>query len=236
MKPYAFSLVRQPLAANANAHPLDVLKMKSLLMALGHYEPPAWGLSEYPDPALFGALRQVQRQCGLTIDGMMSPGGETEQALLSSVTVGQADTAIRAAAKALQGMGRNGDAILAHLTPEETKWLNAVTDGASIHPATGLLEFWTDTKIPAQNTGQVAQASPQSQPTPPNWTRGSNKKGWDEKSDSRGHYPIKPGGREAPAPRLEDMTDEEQKKQEMERYLRQHRQRMLKESIGHPVP
>jgi len=232
LKPYTFSLVRQPLAANANAHPLDVLKMKSLLMALGHYEPPAWGLSEYPDPALFDALRQVQRQCGLMVDGMMNPGGETEQMLLSSLSVGQADAAIRAAANALQGMGRNGDAILAHLTPEEAKWLDAVTDGASVHPATGLLEFWIDSKIPAQNTGQVAQASPQSQPTPPSWTRGSNKKGWDEKSDARGHYPITPGGRQALPPRLEDMTDEERRRDIFLKEMKERERRMLLDAIG----
>ncbi|CCQ72003.1 hypothetical protein [Magnetospira sp. QH-2] len=53
-----------------------------------------------------------------------------------------ATLAARHAARALTGMGRYGDTILAHLTPEEARFLHEVTDGGSINPKTGLLEFW----------------------------------------------------------------------------------------------
>lgn len=42
----------------------------------------------------------------------------------------------------LQKMGRNGDSLLAHLNPKEAQLLNRVTDGGSINPKTGLLEFY----------------------------------------------------------------------------------------------
>ena len=44
----------------------------------------------------------------------------------------------------LQGMGRGGDTILAHINPQEAMLLNAVTDGGSINPVTGMPEFFID--------------------------------------------------------------------------------------------
>ena len=44
----------------------------------------------------------------------------------------------------LQGMGRGGDTILAHINPQEAMLLNAVTDGGSINPITGMPEFMID--------------------------------------------------------------------------------------------
>ena len=41
----------------------------------------------------------------------------------------------------LQGMGRGGDTILAHINPQEAMLLDAVTDGGSINPITGMPEF-----------------------------------------------------------------------------------------------
>lgn len=137
----SIALCSRPLAANANAQPFDVLKTKSVLSALGYYEAPEWGISQFPDPALFTALRQFQRIHGLKIDGKMNPGGETEKTLFTALTEDQTNVAVRTAALALQDMGRGGDEILAHITPEEARLLDAVTDGGSVNPATGLLEF-----------------------------------------------------------------------------------------------
>jgi hypothetical protein len=136
-----FTWVSRPLAANVNAQPFDVLKMKSVLSALGYYEAPEWGISQFPDPALFAALRQFQRAYGLKTDGKMNPGGETEKMLFTALTEDQTNAAVRTAALALQNMGRGGDEILAHITPDEALLLDAVTDGGSVNPATGLLEF-----------------------------------------------------------------------------------------------
>ena len=44
----------------------------------------------------------------------------------------------------LQGMGRGGDTILAHINPQEAMLLDAVTDGGSINPVTGMPEFFMD--------------------------------------------------------------------------------------------
>lgn len=131
--------VLRPLAANASANPLDVLKIKSALGVLGHYEAPEWGLSEFPEPSLFQAIQTFQRQHKPQVDGVMKPGGPTEDSLRVSLSPNQTDTALYATARTLQSMGRNGDTILAHLTPGEAQLLDRITDGASINPATGLL-------------------------------------------------------------------------------------------------
>ena len=132
----------KPLAANASAAPLDVVKMKSALGALGHYEAPEWGVSQFPDVALFDAIKAFQKSQGLKVDGMIKPDGETEAALSQAMTPRRAQTALQATAQALQSLGRGGDELLAHITPEEAALLHRVTDGASVNPQTGLLEFF----------------------------------------------------------------------------------------------
>ncbi|PCI41772.1 MAG: hypothetical protein COB46_02305, partial [Rhodospirillaceae bacterium] len=42
----------------------------------------------------------------------------------------------------MQSKGRNGDTILAHISPAEAQLLHDVTDGGSINPETGLPEFF----------------------------------------------------------------------------------------------
>ena len=51
---------------------------------------------------------------------------------------------IREMAALLRGMGRGGDTILAHINPQEAMLLDAVTDGGSINPVTGMPEFFMD--------------------------------------------------------------------------------------------
>jgi hypothetical protein len=58
-------------------------------------------------------------------------------------------------AAALQHMGRRGDTILAHLNPREAALLNKVTDGGTVNPKTGLLEFNED-----DWGGQVNESTP----------------------------------------------------------------------------
>ena len=45
-------------------------------------------------------------------------------------------------AAALQHMGRRGDTLLAHINPREAALLDRVTDGGSINPKTGILEYF----------------------------------------------------------------------------------------------
>lgn len=46
------------------------------------------------------------------------------------------------AARRVQAAGRMGDSVLAHISPDEARLLDRVTDGGSVNPHTGLLEFW----------------------------------------------------------------------------------------------
>jgi len=81
MRPHPIATCSKTLAANASTHPLDVVKMKSALGALGHYAAPDWGVSQFPDAALFDAIKRFQKSQGLKTDGAIKPGGETEAAL-----------------------------------------------------------------------------------------------------------------------------------------------------------
>ena len=51
---------------------------------------------------------------------------------------------MKPSAKKLAKMGRKGDTILAHLEPWEAKALDKGTDGGSINPKTGLMEFYDE--------------------------------------------------------------------------------------------
>ena len=121
--------LNQALSANSAANAEDVMATKIFLRNQGHYIPPEWGISQFPDRAMFDALKAFQKSQGLKVDGVMKPEGETE-------------TAIKEQAQKLQSMGRNGDTILAHITPAEAQLLHDITDGGSINPETGLPEFF----------------------------------------------------------------------------------------------
>lgn len=132
--------IRAPLAHNSNANPLDVIKIKSVLGSLGHYEGPEWGVSKYPDSALFAAIQTFQKSQGLKVDGVMKPGGETIWVLNS--VIGE----ISQDAQNLQRMGRSGDSILAHISPSEARLLKTMGGAGTVNPATGLLEFYDESK------------------------------------------------------------------------------------------
>ncbi|WP_139135030.1 peptidoglycan-binding domain-containing protein, partial [Magnetovibrio blakemorei] len=76
---YDFFQLKRPLKRNVNADLNDVFKVKTALSDLGHYEVPDWGITEYPDNGLFQGIKSLQRDHGLKVDGIMNPGGETEQ-------------------------------------------------------------------------------------------------------------------------------------------------------------
>jgi hypothetical protein len=56
----------------------------------------------------------------------------------------QPHTPAQVIAAALAEHGRKGDTVLAHLNQHEVKLLNKLTDGATVNPKTGLLEFSED--------------------------------------------------------------------------------------------
>ena len=123
--------LKGPLSANSNTIPTDVLAAKAFLQDQGFYEAPEWGVTDFPDRALFSAIKAFQKSKGLRVDGVMRPEGETENATQM----------VQATALNLQDMGRNGDTILAHITPAEAKLLKQNGGSGTINPKTGLLEF-----------------------------------------------------------------------------------------------
>ncbi len=105
----------------------DVAKIETLLGLAGTLDlKKTDGPTGYAGQRLLDAIRTYQKHNGLSVDGRLNPGGQTLQAL----------------AQTMQSMGRNGDTVLAHLSREEAEVLHAITDGGSINPKTGLLEFW----------------------------------------------------------------------------------------------
>lgn len=87
-------------------------------------------LPEEFDPAYFAALNIALDQLYTNNEVMTMPafakGGIVD---------------IKKIAKEIQGMGRNGDTILAHITPSEAKMLRRNGGSGTINPETGLPEF-----------------------------------------------------------------------------------------------
>ncbi len=75
-------LLYSKLAASASVHPADVTMVKGALTRLGFYQAPGWGIDEFPDRALFDAIKAFQEASGLKADGVIDPGGKTEEMLL----------------------------------------------------------------------------------------------------------------------------------------------------------
>lgn len=66
-------------ANNTEGH--DVVAMKKALESLGDYEAPDYGITSFPDTALFEGMKRFQKRNGLKVDGIANPGGETEEKL-----------------------------------------------------------------------------------------------------------------------------------------------------------
>lgn len=69
------------LSRNSNGDPKDTLKVKQTLHKLGYMEEPSYGIDDMPDKPLFDGIKDFQIDKGLKADGVMKPGGETEDAL-----------------------------------------------------------------------------------------------------------------------------------------------------------
>ena len=59
----------------------DVLKIKNALLKAGNYDIPEYGLTPYPDNALFQGIKEFQKKNALKVDGVITPEGETIKAL-----------------------------------------------------------------------------------------------------------------------------------------------------------
>jgi len=65
--------------------PEDAVAAKAALARLGHYEIPDFGITPYPDSALFDGLRNFQQEQELKVDGLMKPDGRRPSASASSL-------------------------------------------------------------------------------------------------------------------------------------------------------
>lgn len=137
---FDFFKLKSPIGRSYNTNPDDVRKIKKALNGLGYYDEPDNGITPYPDTGLIRGIESFQRDHGLRPDGVMKPDGETVW-MLGSV-VGD----ISQGARNLQRMGRNGDTILAHITPAEAMLLKNKGGAGTVHPVTGLLEFSDESK------------------------------------------------------------------------------------------
>ncbi len=66
---------------SSNVQPSDVLTIKRALGEIGFYDTPSQGITPFPDEEMFSAIKRYQRVRGLTVDGIIKPGGETEEDL-----------------------------------------------------------------------------------------------------------------------------------------------------------
>jgi peptidoglycan hydrolase-like protein with peptidoglycan-binding domain len=70
-------------AGDLDNRPEDVMSTKRRLRALGLYTPPPEGIGDDIDRGLDEAVRTFQQQQGLRVDGVLTPGGETERNLVA---------------------------------------------------------------------------------------------------------------------------------------------------------
>lgn len=55
--------------------------IKKALWKAGYYELPTYGLTPYPDEAIFSSIKAYQKDSGLKVDGIIKPNGETIKSL-----------------------------------------------------------------------------------------------------------------------------------------------------------
>ena len=78
MPPF-FTLRR--VVSQTRARPADVLDVKRALNHMGSYDVPDYGMTPYPDGAMFDGIQRFQRANGLRVDGVMQRGHATERAM-----------------------------------------------------------------------------------------------------------------------------------------------------------
>ncbi len=76
-----FFNIGSTISASADMNGDDVVKTKSALNAVGRYDVPNFGITKIPDNDMIDGLKNFQANNGLKVDGVMKPGGPTENAL-----------------------------------------------------------------------------------------------------------------------------------------------------------
>ena len=78
--------VKKTVGSSWNVDEDDVMKTKIALERTGDYKAPAWGVTGFPDDDMFDGLKSFQKREGLAVDGVMKPGGPTEERLRRKTT------------------------------------------------------------------------------------------------------------------------------------------------------
>ncbi len=68
--------VKEPVSSSYSSEE-DTVKVKNNLQKLGYYETPSYGMTPYADDPMFEGIKKLQKDHGLTVDGRITPGGET---------------------------------------------------------------------------------------------------------------------------------------------------------------
>jgi hypothetical protein len=79
--------LRSTVEENASVDTADMKPLKKNLGSLGYYHPTEGvDLHDYPDEPLFKGIRKFQKDESLKVDGVMKPGGPTENRLLERMS------------------------------------------------------------------------------------------------------------------------------------------------------
>jgi len=102
------------------------------------------------DAEYFGALELALEQLDMQSESMMPSVGSMEPIGFAEGGI----VSLKPLAKELQSYGRNGDTMLAHITPQEARMLRRMGGSGTINPVTGLPEFFNPVKI-VKSVGKV---------------------------------------------------------------------------------
>ena len=119
-------------------------------------------IPEQYDPEFLGAMLVALNELQMSqAQGAMAPMQEDPMAAMSGMApMAMAEGGLADVASYLAAQGRNGDTMLAHITPEEAQLLKARGGSGTINPVTGLPEFFLKKafKSVAKAVKKVAQS------------------------------------------------------------------------------
>jgi len=95
------------------------------------------------DAEYFGGLELALEQLDMQSESMMPSVGSMEPIGFAEGGI----VSLKPLAKELQSYGRNGDTMLAHITPQEARMLRRMGGSGTINPVTGLPEFLTQLRL-----------------------------------------------------------------------------------------
>jgi|GEM_PF-1959470 len=73
------------ISQSSNTKADDVIKTKTALAETGHYTVPSFGITDTPDMAMIDGIKGFQQQNDLQVDGVMRPGGPTENKIADTL-------------------------------------------------------------------------------------------------------------------------------------------------------